>query len=151
MDHGSATEKGKEFQNFAGSIVNNIDTQPGWGTHSILQACNEWESIMSMVGVKKAPSVLTREDLRGKLFESYEMAELFFSLYAKSIGFGVRKGEMRKNCLGEVKNRTWLCSKEGEQDEKYLNLENRKREARPLTRDGCRVKLRINKKKAIGL
>ena len=90
-----------------------------------------------MVGEKKALPELTREDLMGKLFESYEMGDLFFSLYAKSMRFGVRKGEMRKVLLGKVRNRTWLYSKESEQDKKYLNIENRKRKARPMTRDGC--------------
>ena len=39
----------------------------------------------------------------GKLFKSYEMAGLFFPLYAKSMGFCVRIGKMRKIVLEKLR------------------------------------------------
>ena len=52
---------------------------------------------------KKTPSELTCEDVMGKLFKSYEMAGLFFPLYAKSMGFCVRIGKMRKIVLEKLR------------------------------------------------
>ncbi|XP_060963254.1 protein FAR1-RELATED SEQUENCE 5-like [Cannabis sativa] len=84
----------------------------------------------------------------GKEFLSIEQAEKFYFLYAKLIGFSVRKKLKRKNKSGVVNCRSWLCSSEGFRDEKYKHIENRKKEERDVTRVGCRATLKIllNKK-----
>lgn len=106
---------------------------------------------METLGIRKGPTDLCREDLVGQAFESYEMAQLFYDLYSKAIGFGVQKEALRTNSAGNVKNRTWLCCKEGKRSVKFLNMDNRKRVAHGLTREGCMARFRINLVKGGGI
>ena len=57
----------------------------------------------------------------------------------------MRKSHKRKTPNGEVKGRTWLCSKEGKRDDKFLNMCDRKKEPKSLTREDCKVEFRVNR------
>ncbi|KAH9792877.1 protein FAR1-RELATED SEQUENCE [Citrus sinensis] len=50
---------------------------------------------------------------------------------------------MRTNVQGQVTVRRWVCSKEGKRSKKYLELPDRKKTAKPLTRELCRAAFRI--------
>ncbi|KAH9646936.1 protein FAR1-RELATED SEQUENCE [Citrus sinensis] len=86
---------------------------------------------------------LFESDVIGRVFSSIEEAETFYFDYAKSIGFSVRKNIMRTNVQGQVTVRRWVCSKEGKRSKKYLEIPDRKKTARPLTRELCRAAFRI--------
>ncbi|KAL9415047.1 hypothetical protein AB3S75_043342 [Citrus x aurantiifolia] len=86
---------------------------------------------------------LSESDVIGRVFASIEEAETFYFDYAKSIGFSVRKNIMRTNVQGQVTIRRWVCSKEGKRSKKYLQLRDRKKTAKPLTRELCRAAFRI--------
>ncbi|KAH9779917.1 protein FAR1-RELATED SEQUENCE 5 [Citrus sinensis] len=90
--------------------------------------------------------VLKSMDVVGKEFASEEKAELFFTEYARAIGFGVRRHNKRWNTKGMLIGRIWVCSKQGFRSKKFLARDNRKREARPITRTGCEVEFRIGAK-----
>ncbi|XP_024042986.1 protein FAR1-RELATED SEQUENCE 5 [Citrus clementina] len=90
--------------------------------------------------------VLKSMDVVGKEFASEEKTELFFTEYARAIGFGVRRHNKRWNTKGMLIGRIWVCSKQGFRSHKFLARDNRKREARPITRTGCEVEFRIGAK-----
>ncbi|GAY65325.1 hypothetical protein CUMW_240240 [Citrus unshiu] len=80
----------------------------------------------------------------GKEFATEDEADHFYHEYAKFVGFGVRRNTKRYDKQGMLTGRQWVCSKQGFRPQKYLRLANRSREARPLTRTGCRVEFRIS-------
>lgn len=61
-----------------------------------------WNWTMSKFGIKKEPMDLRRDDLLNSEFETLHDAEMFSNLYAKWIGFSVRKGHKRINMNGEI-------------------------------------------------
>ncbi|KAJ4962313.1 hypothetical protein NE237_022252 [Protea cynaroides] len=75
----------------------------------------------------------------GTEFESDEQAYDFYNLYARKIGFSVRKGRSEKTRKGIVRQRTFECSKEGYRrvDRRTLNV----RKSRPNTRTGCKARM----------
>ena len=55
------------------------------------------------------------------------------------MGFGVRRHNKRWNTKGTLIGRIWVCSRQGFHQKKFLEREDRKREARYITRTGCGV------------
>ncbi|KAJ1381587.1 FAR1 DNA-binding domain [Sesbania bispinosa] len=92
----------------------------------------------------KRISELTDEDIRGLEFDTEEDAYDFYREYAKFIGFSVRKGDVYRNCNGSITMRQLVCNREGERSEKHLNRTDRLREAKALTRTGCKARLRVS-------
>ncbi|KAL3808046.1 hypothetical protein ACJIZ3_000309 [Penstemon smallii] len=82
------------------------------------------------------------EELIGQvIFDSIDEAEIFYVAYAKAQGFDVRGRSIQKK--GEVvKNRVWVCTREGFRGKKEEG-QNMLREAKPLTRCGCKASLRV--------
>lgn len=80
----------------------------------------------------------------GKEFATEDEADHFYHEYAKFVGFGVRRNTKRYDKQGMLTGRQWVCSKQGFRPQKYLRLANRSREARPLTRTGCRAEFQIS-------
>lgn len=104
----------------------------------------KWAAYMKELGINdKLPSQLKREDIVYKSFSSLDAANDFYFLYGRLMGFSVRLGQKRKR-NGEVRIRTWLCSKEGERQKKHLQRIDRVREPQQLTREGCMVQFRVN-------
>lgn len=58
---------------------------------------------MVLLGLEKNLSQLISEDLCGKVFQFVEEAKEFFMLYARMIGYSVRKGHMQRLHDGIVK------------------------------------------------
>ncbi|KAH9698472.1 protein FAR1-RELATED SEQUENCE 5 [Citrus sinensis] len=82
-------------------------------------------------------------DIVGKEFVSEAEAKSFFIEYARVMGFGVRRHNKRRNTKGKLIGRIWVCSRQGFRQKKFVERENRKREARPITRTGCGVEFRV--------
>ena len=78
---------------------------------------------------------------------SHEAAYQFYNNFAKQRGFSVRKGTVKrsKGPGNEVKRKRFLCSRQGERDEKLLTMENRTRRLRPLTRCNCKAHLIVKR------
>nr|XP_027109367.1 protein FAR1-RELATED SEQUENCE 5-like [Coffea arabica] len=53
------------------------------------------------------------------------------------VGFGIRERDEKKDQKGIVTYKRWVCNREGFRNSKWLNLVDRKKEAKRLTRVGC--------------
>ena len=80
---------------------------------------------------------LKANDILAMEFESVEEAEKWYMKYAKVIGLGVRKNNLRRNGKNEIVGRSWLCSCEGYRLSKHLTRIDRRRMHKPITRSGC--------------
>ncbi|XP_062098832.1 protein FAR1-RELATED SEQUENCE 5-like [Humulus lupulus] len=90
------------------------------------------------------PLLLSRDGMVGHVFQSLDMVEEFIHEYARFIGFSLRKSIMRKNTTGDVRQRQWVCSREGWQSEMHVGRLDRTREPKPISRVGCKVCFRLN-------
>lgn len=104
----------------------------------------QWRSLMEFLKIEKEPEHIELSDLQGKEFVSFDQAQSFYYLYAKMMGFSVRKKLKRMDKNGVLCNRSWVCSNEGFREKKYYNRNDRVTEARALTRTGCKAEFRIN-------
>ncbi|XP_028105682.1 protein FAR1-RELATED SEQUENCE 5-like [Camellia sinensis] len=86
---------------------------------------------------------LTERDVFEMTFDSEENGERFYNSYAKVKGFSIRRDQSYKDKNSMVISRNWVYSKEGHKQSKYLEVEERKREPKQLTRVGCRACFRI--------
>ncbi|XP_028064308.1 protein FAR1-RELATED SEQUENCE 5-like [Camellia sinensis] len=82
---------------------------------------------------------LTENDVFEMTFDSEENGERFFNSYAKVKGFSIRRDQLYKDKNNMVISRNWVCSKEGHRQSKYLEIKERKREPKQLTKVGCRA------------
>lgn len=87
-------------------------------------------------------SELSEADVMAMKFESEESAHVWYNYYAQGMGFSIRKDALRMT-NNVVVSRRWYCSRAGFREQKYLDREERQREARALTRVGCPATLRI--------
>ncbi|KAJ1378729.1 Zinc finger, PMZ-type [Sesbania bispinosa] len=67
----------------------------------------------------------------------------FYNKYAQKRGFATRKWNTVVNKEGRVSQQTFVCFREGYRLKKHLKNENRKREARAITRCGCFAFLKV--------
>ncbi|KAH9802306.1 protein FAR1-RELATED SEQUENCE [Citrus sinensis] len=106
----------------------------------------------SNLGISIAPNVgLQASDVLGSHFDSVEDAELWYNNYARMLGFGVRKDDMRRGKKsGRITIRRWVCHFEGVRDERQSQNCSRVREPRPITRTGCRASFRVNYDDSVG-
>lgn len=87
---------------------------------------------------------LNEEDVKNMTFDTVDEAETFYNLYAKCLGFGIRKEDLKiDKATGFISMRKWVCAKEGYRRNKWLKGENKRREPRALTRVGCLATLRV--------
>lgn len=87
---------------------------------------------------------LNEEDVKNMTFDTVDEAETFYNLYAKCLGFGIRKEDLKiDKVTGFISMRKWVCAKEGYRRNKWLKGENKGREPRALTRVGCLATLRV--------
>ncbi|RYR37876.1 hypothetical protein Ahy_A09g042789 [Arachis hypogaea] len=94
-------------------------------------------------GSSRYCGVLTTEDIRNHSWMTSDAAYECYVSYAKSVGFGVRKGDAARGKDGKYRRRRFFCNKAGHREEKYYNNPNRKREHKAETRTGCEAKLSI--------
>ncbi|XP_012856125.1 PREDICTED: protein FAR1-RELATED SEQUENCE 5-like [Erythranthe guttata] len=85
---------------------------------------------------------INEDVVRQLIFESIDDAENFYSSYANLAGFGIRKQSVKRNSANLVKYREWVCTREGFR-RRPKDDNNRKREAKALTRCGCKAGLRV--------
>ncbi|MED6223942.1 hypothetical protein PIB30_079039 [Stylosanthes scabra] len=75
----------------------------------------------------------------GRAFQFYEQ-------YRRGKGFSMRHGRKSKNKNGEIVRYTLLCNRQGFWKKKLLEMPERKKEHKAVTRYGCPAELRIKPK-----
>jgi zinc finger SWIM domain-containing protein 3 len=95
------------------------------------------------------------EAVRAMIFLSEEAAYYFYNKYAKEHGFSIRR-EKKKERLDElgtstIRYRRFLCSRAGQRESKYLEMENRTYRHRPESRCNCGAHFSVsyNRKKGV--
>ncbi|KAJ1394327.1 Zinc finger, PMZ-type [Sesbania bispinosa] len=86
---------------------------------------------------------LTATEVQLYHFSTRQVAFEFYRKYAEKNGFAARKWNTVRNKKGDVTQQTYVCFKEGFRLKKHLKRKNRKREARPMTRCGCKAFFRV--------
>ncbi|KAJ1400731.1 Zinc finger, PMZ-type [Sesbania bispinosa] len=76
-------------------------------------------------------------------FISRSVAFEFYNKYGLKRGFAARKWNTVVNKEGRVTQQTFVCFREGYRLKKHLKKENRKREARAITRCGCSAFMKV--------
>ncbi|KAK1605624.1 hypothetical protein QYE76_029297 [Lolium multiflorum] len=95
------------------------------------------------------------EAVMAMIFVSEEAAYYFYNKYAKEHGFSIRR-EKKKERLDElgtstIRYRRFLCSRAGQRESKYLEMENRTYRHRPESRCNCGAHFSVsyNRKKGV--
>ncbi|MED6148811.1 hypothetical protein PIB30_118282 [Stylosanthes scabra] len=83
------------------------------------------------------------EDIMKMEWHNIDAAYEFYRLYGKCNGFGVRKGDSRKDTNGELVSYRFFCNRQGVRESKYHGWVDRKRAPRAETRTNCEAKLSI--------
>lgn len=83
----------------------------------------EWLVILKKLGLEKEPQDFQTCDLLGKEFDSSEELETFYSIYSKYMGLSTHNDDIKK-VSGIITMHRWVCSREGFQRDKYLELDN---------------------------
>ncbi|XP_062113565.1 uncharacterized protein LOC133824629 isoform X2 [Humulus lupulus] len=103
------------------------------------------------LGIYKRMEELATDDVVGVVFESLEKAEAFYYVYSNVLGFSVRKDDVRRDKRGSIVLRRWVCSKEGQRRQKYIERADRRQRTRALTRIGCCAAFRVSYSKNKGI
>ncbi|XP_012854487.1 PREDICTED: protein FAR1-RELATED SEQUENCE 5-like [Erythranthe guttata] len=85
---------------------------------------------------------INEDVVRRLIFESIDDAEFFYSSYANLAGSRIRKQSVKRSFADLIKYREWVCTREGFR-RRPKDDNNRKREAKALTRCGCKAGLRV--------
>ena len=96
-------DKGKEF------IIDLNDEDFDYQYDSNVKTEFDKEAILVS---KKILNDLTLEDVQKMEFSSIEEVEEFYNLFAKVIGFSVRKNDVKQDKNQNIVSRKWVCSKE---------------------------------------
>ena len=101
----------------------------------------EWETITAELNIIKPVNEIEIQDVLGKSLDKLEKWEAFYEMYAKRMGFGTRKDDVRRS-HGVIVMRRWVCCSEGS---KKIASPDTPRKKRPhdVTRTGCQAALRI--------
>ncbi|XLT62873.1 hypothetical protein HN873_019397 [Arachis hypogaea] len=93
-------------------------------------------------GVKRIADLMV-EDIWSLEFRTEDEACQFYNAYSCWHGFIIRKDDVVRDNQGRIISRQLVCNKEGWRNMRYLNLDDRSREARSLTRTKCPAWLRV--------
>ncbi|XP_027081557.1 protein FAR1-RELATED SEQUENCE 5-like isoform X1 [Coffea eugenioides] len=104
---------------------------------------------VSWVDLDKGLHELTENDVFHLKFDCDEEAGLFYETYAKLVGFNVRKVHTRRDENNKVRYRGWVCSREGFRENR-INMWDRKRDPKPVSRIGCLAHFRVKYDKKSG-
>ncbi|KAL4300940.1 hypothetical protein AHAS_Ahas17G0251100 [Arachis hypogaea] len=90
--------------------------------------------------------MLSRAQILEMEFANPDEACRFHEQYSRAKGFAMRQGKKMKNRKGEIVHYTYLCNREGFRHRKWLQMQDRKREHKVVTRCGCQDEMRIKRK-----
>ncbi|XP_060968816.1 protein FAR1-RELATED SEQUENCE 5-like [Cannabis sativa] len=101
----------------------------------------EWETITAELNITKPVNEIEIHDVLGKSLEKLENWEAFCEMYAKRMGFGTRKDDVRRS-HGVIVMRRWVCCSEGSKKIASPDIPRKKR-PHDVTRTRCQAALRI--------
>ncbi|KAF4356931.1 hypothetical protein G4B88_030293 [Cannabis sativa] len=105
---------------------------------------SHWQEILDTLQLSKSVAEIDTHDIEGKEMVSLKMWEAFYYTYARWKGFSPRIDDTKsRKSDGEIYIRRWVCNKEGFRNEKFLNMPDRKKRPKEITRCGCQAALRI--------
>ncbi|KAF4393508.1 hypothetical protein F8388_023312 [Cannabis sativa] len=105
---------------------------------------SHWQEILDTLQLSKSVAEIDTHDIEGKEMVSLKMWEAFYYTYARWKGFSPRIDDTKsRKSDGEIYIRRWVCNKEGFRKEKFLNMPDRKKRPKEITRCGCQAVLRI--------
>ncbi|RYR62241.1 hypothetical protein Ahy_A04g019671 isoform A [Arachis hypogaea] len=90
--------------------------------------------------------MLSRAQILEMEFANSDEVCHFYEQYSRAKGFAMRQGKKMKNRKGEIVRYTYLCNREGLRHRKWLQMQDRKREHKVVTRCGCQAEMRIKRK-----
>ncbi|KAJ1404583.1 MULE transposase domain [Sesbania bispinosa] len=94
--------------------------------------------------VKLNQEMLCVENVSKFNFPNLEVAYDFYNWYGKKTGFSARKSKVRKNAMGEIYEKTYLCHREGKRPNNMKPEKGKKkRPAKPETRCSCPAKMKV--------
>ncbi|RYR59155.1 hypothetical protein Ahy_A05g024990 [Arachis hypogaea] len=93
-------------------------------------------------GVKRIADLMV-EDIWNLEFRTEDKACQFYNAYSCWHGFVMKKDDVVRDNQGRIISRQLVCNKEGWRNMRYLDLDDRSREARSLTRTKCPARLRV--------
>ncbi|RYR11272.1 hypothetical protein Ahy_B05g079737 isoform C [Arachis hypogaea] len=90
------------------------------------------------------------DDVLRMEFNSPDEAKSFYNNYSRLKGFSMRQGRKVTNSAGDIVRYTFVCNRQGYREKKWLEMANRKREHKIVTRCGCLAEMRIKRKDGSG-
>ncbi|XP_015931869.1 protein FAR1-RELATED SEQUENCE 5-like [Arachis duranensis] len=93
-------------------------------------------------GVKRIADLMV-EDIWSLEFRTEDEACQVYNAYSCWDGFVMRKDDMVRDNQGRIISRQYVCNKESWRNMRYLDLDDRTRETRSLTRTKCPDRLRV--------
>ncbi|RYR76598.1 hypothetical protein Ahy_A01g001188 [Arachis hypogaea] len=93
-------------------------------------------------GVKRIADLMV-EDIWNLEFRTEDEACQFYTAYSCWHGFVMRKDDVVRDNQGRIISRQLVCNKEGWRNMRYLDMDDRSREARSLMRTKCPARLRV--------
>ncbi|RYR53030.1 hypothetical protein Ahy_A06g027885 [Arachis hypogaea] len=93
-------------------------------------------------GVKRIADLMV-EDIWNLEFRTEDEACQIYNAYSCWHGFVMKKDDVVRDNQGRIISRQLVCNKEGWRNMRYLDMDDRSREARSLTRTKCPARLRI--------
>ena len=102
-------------------------------------------------GMSDLESLLEYSQIVSRLFASEDEGFQFYNAYGLKKGFSVRRSYVEWDAgHNEMTLRKFVCSREGFREEKHMNMENKQRRPRGITRVGCRAKFVIARERYTG-
>ncbi|XP_062011192.1 uncharacterized protein LOC133727805 [Rosa rugosa] len=95
------------------------------------------ENFTAKSHVGKSFAELTAEDVEGREFATLDDAENWYRMYATALGFMTRLQRVTRGIGGRITRRRLVCNKEGKREAKWLQKEDRVRNAKQETRCNC--------------
>ncbi|CAJ2631983.1 unnamed protein product [Trifolium pratense] len=83
---------------------------------------------------------MTTTDIMMYDFPNLEVAFTFYNWYARMHGFCSRKSKKKKNANKEDVRQEFVCYRQGFREDRFKDNKIRQREAKPITRCGCKAK-----------
>ncbi|KAF4358478.1 hypothetical protein G4B88_020156 [Cannabis sativa] len=125
-------------------VPEGINTMTKSMTDVDIASNSHWQEILDTLQLSKSVAEIDTHDIEGKEMVSLKMWEAFYYTYARWKGFSPRIDDTKsRKSDGEIYIRRWICNKEGFRKEKFLNMPDRKKRPKEITRCGCQAALRI--------
>ncbi|KAL4300540.1 hypothetical protein AHAS_Ahas17G0211100 [Arachis hypogaea] len=86
------------------------------------------------------------DDVLRMEFNTPDEAKSFYNKYSRLKGFATRQGRKLTNSAGDIVRYTFVCTRQGYREKKWLEMANQKREHKIVTRCGCLAEMRIKKR-----